>query len=79
MGDDSVSIILLSTGGWTNNEACYATRRYSVLLLLILLFMLQVLADVMCLLAEKTDVVTLDICSCLLPLLTGLVESDMDR
>lgn len=39
----------------------------------------SVLADVMCLLAEKTDVVTLDICSCLLPLLTGLVESDMDR
>ncbi|KAL1556481.1 katanin p80 WD40 repeat-containing subunit B1 KTN80.4-like [Salvia divinorum] len=39
----------------------------------------SVLADVMSLLAEKTDVVTLDICSCLLPLLTGLVESDMDR
>ncbi|XP_057773698.1 katanin p80 WD40 repeat-containing subunit B1 homolog KTN80.4-like isoform X1 [Salvia miltiorrhiza] len=39
----------------------------------------SVLADVMSLLAEKTDIVTLDICSCLLPLLTGLVESDMDR
>ncbi|XP_042010342.1 katanin p80 WD40 repeat-containing subunit B1 homolog KTN80.4-like [Salvia splendens] len=39
----------------------------------------SVLADVMSLLAEKTDVVTLDICSCLLPLLTGLVESDIDR
>ncbi|XP_042025577.1 katanin p80 WD40 repeat-containing subunit B1 homolog KTN80.4-like isoform X2 [Salvia splendens] len=39
----------------------------------------SVLADVMSLLAEKTDVVTLDICSCLLPLLAGLVESDMDR
>ncbi|XP_042005470.1 katanin p80 WD40 repeat-containing subunit B1 homolog KTN80.4-like isoform X2 [Salvia splendens] len=39
----------------------------------------SVLADVMSLLAEKTDAVTLDICSCLLPLLTALVESDMDR
>ncbi|EYU24724.1 hypothetical protein MIMGU_mgv1a015220mg [Erythranthe guttata] len=39
----------------------------------------SVLADVMCLLAEKTDMVTLDICSCLLPLLSGLIESDMDR
>ncbi|KAI3453236.1 hypothetical protein Pfo_009899 [Paulownia fortunei] len=39
----------------------------------------SVLADVITLLAEKTDMVTLDICSCLLPLLTGLIESDMDR
>lgn len=61
-----------------NNENCYATSRLLILLFLILL-VLQVLADVMSLLAEKTDVVTLDICSCLLPLLTGLVESDMDR
>ncbi|KAL2518576.1 Transducin/WD40 repeat-like superfamily protein [Abeliophyllum distichum] len=38
-----------------------------------------VLADVMCLLAEKTDIVTLDICTCLLPLLSGLLDSDMDR
>ncbi|KAL3635886.1 hypothetical protein CASFOL_020433 [Castilleja foliolosa] len=39
----------------------------------------SVLADVMTLLAEKTDTVTLDICSCLLPLLSGLIESDVDR
>ncbi|KAG8382626.1 hypothetical protein BUALT_Bualt05G0097000 [Buddleja alternifolia] len=39
----------------------------------------SVLADVMSIFAEKTDMVTLDICSCLLPLLTGLIESDMDR
>ncbi|CAA3009380.1 katanin p80 WD40 repeat-containing subunit B1 homolog isoform X1 [Olea europaea subsp. europaea] len=38
-----------------------------------------VLADVMCLLGEKTDIVTLDICTCLLPLLSGLLDSDMDR
>ncbi|CAI9785536.1 unnamed protein product [Fraxinus pennsylvanica] len=38
-----------------------------------------VLADVMCLLAEKTDIVTLDLCTCLLPLLSGLLDSDMDR
>lgn len=40
---------------------------------------LQVLADVMSIVAEKIEIVTLDICSCLLPLLTGLLESDMDR
>ncbi|KAK4423320.1 Katanin p80 WD40 repeat-containing subunit B1 [Sesamum alatum] len=39
----------------------------------------SVVADVMSLLAEKFDMVTLDICSCLLPLLSGLIESDMDR
>ncbi|KAL6505930.1 hypothetical protein OROHE_023309 [Orobanche hederae] len=39
----------------------------------------SVLADVMTLLAEKNDMVTLDVCSCLLPLLTGLVESGVDR
>lgn len=38
-----------------------------------------VLADVVSLFAEKTDIVTLDICTCLLPLLTSLLESDMDR
>ncbi|KAL5763597.1 hypothetical protein ACOSP7_019861 [Xanthoceras sorbifolium] len=38
-----------------------------------------VLADVMSIVAEKFDIVTLDICTCLLPLLTGLLESDMDR
>ncbi|KZV49388.1 hypothetical protein F511_10928 [Dorcoceras hygrometricum] len=39
----------------------------------------NVLADVMTLLAERADMVTLDICACLLPLLTGLLESRMDR
>ncbi|XP_020547526.1 katanin p80 WD40 repeat-containing subunit B1 homolog isoform X1 [Sesamum indicum] len=39
----------------------------------------SVAADVMSLLAERIDMVTLDICSCLLPLLSGLIESDMDR
>ncbi|KAK4484118.1 hypothetical protein RD792_011348 [Penstemon davidsonii] len=39
----------------------------------------SVVADVISLLAEKTDTVTLDICTCLLPLLSGLVESDTDR
>ncbi|CAI9755273.1 unnamed protein product [Fraxinus pennsylvanica] len=38
-----------------------------------------VIADVMCLLAEKTDIVTLDICTCLLPLLSGLLDSELDR
>ncbi|XP_073129926.1 katanin p80 WD40 repeat-containing subunit B1 homolog KTN80.4-like [Henckelia pumila] len=39
----------------------------------------SVLADVMSLLAEKIDIVTLDICACVLPLVSGLLESNMDR
>ncbi|XAR56033.1 hypothetical protein NMG60_11036317 [Bertholletia excelsa] len=38
-----------------------------------------VLADVISLLIEKPDIVTLDICTCLLPVLTCLLESNMDR
>ncbi|KAJ9549271.1 hypothetical protein OSB04_021814 [Centaurea solstitialis] len=38
-----------------------------------------VTADVVSLLTGKIDSVTLDICSCLLPLLGSLLESDMDR
>ncbi|KAI5677711.1 hypothetical protein M9H77_08661 [Catharanthus roseus] len=38
-----------------------------------------VIADVMSLLREKTDIITLDICTCLLPLLSRLLESGMDR
>ncbi|KAE8672669.1 Katanin p80 WD40 repeat-containing subunit B1 [Hibiscus syriacus] len=38
-----------------------------------------VLADVMSIVFEKMDIVTLDICTCLLPLLSGLLGSDMDR
>ncbi|XP_044493295.1 katanin p80 WD40 repeat-containing subunit B1 homolog KTN80.4-like isoform X2 [Mangifera indica] len=38
-----------------------------------------VLADVISIVTEKIDIVTLDICTCLLPLLSGLLESDMDR
>lgn len=40
---------------------------------------LQVLADVISILTEKIDTVTLDVFTCLLPLLAGLLESDMDR
>ncbi|XP_022138941.1 katanin p80 WD40 repeat-containing subunit B1 homolog isoform X2 [Momordica charantia] len=38
-----------------------------------------VAADVIGILTEKIEVVTLDICSVILPLLSGLLESDMDR
>ncbi|XP_077231381.1 katanin p80 WD40 repeat-containing subunit B1 homolog KTN80.4-like isoform X2 [Tasmannia lanceolata] len=38
-----------------------------------------VLADVVGILMEKSDIVTLDICTCLLPPLTSLLESNMDR
>lgn len=44
-----------------------------------MLNILQVLADVVGFLTERTDIVTLDICTCLLPLLASLLESDMDR
>ncbi|KAF6153436.1 hypothetical protein GIB67_003626 [Kingdonia uniflora] len=37
-----------------------------------------VLADVVSILTEKNDIVTLDICTCLMPLLTSLLESKMD-
>lgn len=40
---------------------------------------MQVIADVVSILTEKTDIVTLEICACLLPLLASLLESDMDR
>ncbi|PON36542.1 Katanin p80 subunit B [Parasponia andersonii] len=38
-----------------------------------------VIADIVSIMAEKIDIVTLDICTCLLPLLSGLLESNMDR
>ncbi|KAJ8769928.1 hypothetical protein K2173_009010 [Erythroxylum novogranatense] len=39
----------------------------------------SVLADVICIISEKINIVTLDICTCLLPLLSSLLASDMDR
>ncbi|XP_021736220.1 katanin p80 WD40 repeat-containing subunit B1 homolog [Chenopodium quinoa] len=39
----------------------------------------SVIADVVSLLTEKTDIVTLEICTCLLSLLASLLESDIDR
>ncbi|XP_052481468.1 katanin p80 WD40 repeat-containing subunit B1 homolog KTN80.4 isoform X3 [Gossypium raimondii] len=38
-----------------------------------------VLADVLSIVTEKIDIVTLDICTCLLPLLSSLLGSEMDR
>ncbi|KAK4348173.1 hypothetical protein RND71_034512 [Anisodus tanguticus] len=38
-----------------------------------------VLADVISFLTEKNDFITLEICTCLLPLLGGLLESNLDR
>ncbi|CAN1812448.1 Helicase-like transcription factor CHR28 [Linum perenne] len=40
---------------------------------------LQVLADVTSIITERIDIVTLDICTFLLPVLTCLLESKMDR
>lgn len=41
--------------------------------------MIQVLADVISFLTEKNDIITLEICTCLLPLLVGLLESNVHR
>ncbi|XP_062159219.1 katanin p80 WD40 repeat-containing subunit B1 homolog KTN80.4 isoform X2 [Alnus glutinosa] len=38
-----------------------------------------VVAEVVSIMTDKIDIVTLDICTCLLPLLTCLLESNMDR
>ncbi|XP_050375143.1 katanin p80 WD40 repeat-containing subunit B1 homolog KTN80.4 isoform X2 [Argentina anserina] len=38
-----------------------------------------VIADVVSIMTDKIDVVNLDVCTCLLPLLTGLLKSKMDR
>lgn len=38
-----------------------------------------VLSELVSFLAEKNDIITLEICTCLLPLLTGLLESKLDR
>ncbi|OVA10761.1 WD40 repeat [Macleaya cordata] len=38
-----------------------------------------VIADVISILTTKADIITLDLCTCLLPLLTSLLESKMDR
>ncbi|XP_009790404.1 katanin p80 WD40 repeat-containing subunit B1 homolog KTN80.4-like isoform X1 [Nicotiana tabacum] len=38
-----------------------------------------VLADVISFLTEKNDIITLEICTCLLPLLVGMLESSLDR
>ncbi|RWW31242.1 hypothetical protein GW17_00004132 [Ensete ventricosum] len=40
---------------------------------------MQVSADVLSSLMDKSDIITLDICTALLPLLTSLLESKMDR
>ncbi|XP_030545840.1 katanin p80 WD40 repeat-containing subunit B1 homolog KTN80.4 isoform X1 [Rhodamnia argentea] len=39
----------------------------------------SVLADVVSIMTEKIDMITLDMFTCLLPLLNGLLESDLDR
>lgn len=36
-------------------------------------------ADIVSILMEKSDNITLDLCTCLLPLLTSLLESKIDR
>ncbi|XP_022966958.1 katanin p80 WD40 repeat-containing subunit B1 homolog isoform X4 [Cucurbita maxima] len=38
-----------------------------------------VAADVISILTDKIEVITLDICSCILPVLSSLLESDLDR
>lgn len=39
----------------------------------------QVVADVLVIITERTEILTLDTCTSLLPLLTALLGSNMDR
>lgn len=43
------------------------------------LIMVQVQADVISVLLEKMDILTLDLFSCLLPVLLGLLDSKIER
>jgi con80 domain of Katanin len=40
---------------------------------------LQVSADVVSMLTEKAETITLDLCTCVLPLLAGLLDSQTER
>ena len=42
-------------------------------------YLFQVIADVVSIIMEKIDIVTLDMCTGLLPPLTDLLQSGMDR
>lgn len=41
--------------------------------------LMQVQADVISVLVEKMEILTLDLFSCLLPVLTGLLDSKIER
>jgi len=43
------------------------------------MLVLQVLVDVLSVLMERTELLTLEICCMLIPLLNGLLASDQDR
>lgn len=49
------------------------------MILLSICYLFQVIADVVDIIMERMDIVTLDICTGLMPLLAGLLHSDMDR
>lgn len=76
MSDHAVSILFLSLVGF---PLLYLLVIFFLLLIPNFCIMIQVTADIISLLTEKLDTITLDICSCLLPLLTSLLNSDMDR
>lgn len=42
-------------------------------------FLAQVQADVVSVLLERMDIITLDVFSCLLPVLVGLLDSKVER
>ncbi|KAJ0428237.1 putative katanin p80 subunit [Helianthus annuus] len=67
---------------WDRNDikgAINALSRMSDHAVSILFLFHSVTADIVSLLTEKIDTITLDVCSSLLPLLNSLLDSDMDR
>lgn len=73
MADHNVSFLFLTI------FHPFALRNSSAQSRFISQLQMQVIADVVSILTEKTDVVTLEISTCLFPLLASLLESDMDR
>ena len=61
------------------NTSAMLLKRFFYLRRLSLFHVVQVVADVLVIITERTEVLTLDTCTSLLPLLSALLASNMDR
>lgn len=78
MADDAVSNLCLSNSCIINTtydivEKVFHLRKLS------LFHLVQVVADVLVVVTERAEILTLDTCTSLLPLMTALLGSNMDR